>query len=260
MCGCVRLAWTPSQEGPSNSLNLMSTYMLERTTELLATGKRARATDDDLVRHLASVVRKSRQATPPDAADAILAAIESGGQPPSRAKFRGPDFEDVGDDSFQGIEYAEGLCYERLLESRKGQKIVAALRRCRPNDDDEAHFSGPDGELIRALADGDCEPRIEVKRAVDPFNPVALLSPRAEDALCAVAARGRDYLYRRAHHRVRRRSGDGRRRRRGGSQLVPLRAGRRRAEGARLCERHDPARRRVQKRQRGEVRLRVLLL
>jgi len=104
------------------------------------------------------------------------------------ASLRGPEFEDVSDEAFEDIEYAEGLCYDRLLNARGGQQVLRALRACKAIDEDEAHFSGPDGELLRALADGDCEPRIEVKRAVHPFNPVALLSPRAEDALCAVAA------------------------------------------------------------------------
>ena len=54
--------------------------------------------------------------------------------------------------------------------------------------EDEAHWSGPDGELLEAVARGEVEPRIRVMRAVSPFNPVALFTPPSELALAAVAA------------------------------------------------------------------------
>ena len=62
------------------------------------------------------------------------------------------------------------------------------MRACQEADEDEAHWSGPDGELLEAVARGEVEPRIRVVRAVSPFNPVALFTPPSELALAAVAA------------------------------------------------------------------------
>ena len=159
---------------------------------VLQGSKRARADQASETRELASVVRASRARmaiTPPDPADLLLAAIETGEPPPPRARlYRGLAFEDVGDEAFDGVEYADSLCDERLRRTPHGRAVLRALQGCHACDEDEAHFGGPDGELLRAIADGACESRITVKRALDPYNPVALLTPPSEPALAAVAS------------------------------------------------------------------------
>ena len=102
------------------------------------------------------------------------------------------------------------------------------MRACQEADEDEAHWSGPDGELLEAVARGEVEPRIRVMRAVSPFNPVALFTPPSELALAAVAAYQIEVgepiaLSRRPRHRGRGRPG----------QHVHVRARRRRAAAAR---------------------------
>ena len=79
----------------------------------------------------------------------------------------------------------------------------------------QAHWGGPDSELLEAVVTDNCSPRIhvmrarnphpnpsfhthpnpsltptpnQVMRARNPFNPVALFTPLAESPLCAVAA------------------------------------------------------------------------
>ena len=66
--------------------------------------------------------------------------------------------------------------------------MLRALEGCHACDEDEAHFEGLDGEILRTIADGECESRIEVKRVLDPYNPVAFLTPPSELALAAVAS------------------------------------------------------------------------
>ena len=159
---------------------------------VLGGNKRARADQASETRELASVVRASRArmaVTPPDPVDVILEAIETGQPPPSRARlYRGPAFEDVGDEAFDGIEYASELCNERLKKTPHGRAVLRALEGCHACDEDEAHFEGLDGEILRTIADGECESRIEVKRVLDPYNPVAFLTPPSELALAAVAS------------------------------------------------------------------------
>ena len=153
----------------------MSRPRLELT--IMPNGKRSRHLDDSVIRRLATLVRGKKASAPQtqhsELVDKILEAIETGAPLPSRAKhFRGPEFEPVGDEAFEGVDYAEGLCYERLQRTSAGASAMKALRKCSPNNEDAAHFDGPDGELLRAIIDGDCESRIEVMRAASPFNPV----------------------------------------------------------------------------------------
>lgn len=141
-----------------------------------STGKRAREDDRLIVRQLASAVRASKATQPPTPTSAltskILRAIESGSPLPSRAKhFRGePEYEAVGDERL--MPRLQQLCYKRLESTRKGKRALEALRNCEAVDEDAYHFD-EHADTLHAFANGDCDSRIEVKRAVSPFNPVA---------------------------------------------------------------------------------------
>ena len=147
------------------------------------------------VRKTRSLHRKRAPAVKDDAAtnvaDAILGAIEGDLPLPSRRSYRGPEFVDVPDElvfgPVAGVEYIEGLRPDGLCD-RHGDAILQAMSECHELDEDEAHWNGPDGELLRAIVDGEAESRISVKRAVNPFNPVCLLTPPSEHALTATAA------------------------------------------------------------------------
>ena len=74
------------------------------------------------------------------------------------------------------------------MRRRPTAGLRSAVRACKESDEDEAHWGGPDGELLEAVVTDSCSPRIHVMRARNPFNPVALLTPLSESPLCAVAA------------------------------------------------------------------------
>jgi hypothetical protein len=123
-----------------------------------------------------------------DLADQILAALADGSSLPKRKK--GQEFEDVDDATiWAGVERLESVRYDRVRSRAGGAAVLKALQACVEADEDEAHWSGPDGELLDAVVRDDLlEPRICVQRVVDPFNPVALLTPLSEEPLAAVAA------------------------------------------------------------------------
>ena len=140
---------------------------------------------DIITRTLATAARRSR--TSQDNFTAVLDALAHGLKLPSRALSRGPEFEEISPESaFAGCEYLESGWRTHRLTGKAA--ILKAMRACQEADEDEAHWSGPDGELLEAVARGEVEPRIRVMRAVSPFNPVALFTPPSELALAAVAA------------------------------------------------------------------------
>ena len=142
--------------------------------EVTSVGKRARDDDTQFVPLLASVVRASKAKACSELEDAILEAIETGSRPPSRAmNFRGPEFQAIGDGPFGDVELINEICYDRVQSTPAGANALKALRNCTATDEDLAHFMHSDGEILRNFAFGDCDSRIEVKRVVSPFNPVA---------------------------------------------------------------------------------------
>lgn len=152
---------------------------------------------------LAAAARRSREAhrkRHPDEpltandelADKILAAMESGAPLPSPKLARGADFEDVEDEvcfgEECGIEFIDKMRTTRMQATAKGRAALQAISKCKECDEDICHWGEEQGELLDAIVNDECPPRIEVVRAVNPFNPVALLTPPTEAALCAVAA------------------------------------------------------------------------
>ena len=84
---------------------------------------------------------------------------------PSRALARGPEFEEISlESAFAGCEYLESGWRTHRLTGKAA--ILKAMRACQEADEDEAHWSGPDGELLEAVARGEVEPRIRVVRVV----------------------------------------------------------------------------------------------
>jgi len=124
-----------------------------------------------------------------DMAGKILAALELGKALPPRKK-GAKEFEEVdAATAWKGVERLEALRVDRVKARPGGDAILKALRNCKEADEDEAHWAGEDAELLDAVVRDDLEePRIKVMRAVDPFNPVALLTPLSEQPLAAVAA------------------------------------------------------------------------
>ena len=143
-----------------------------------------------------SATGASSSSSTDDLADAILAALESGSALPARKKSQ-KEFEAVDASAYfgatAGVEFLEELRVDRLHARPGGSAVLKALKACVEADEDEAHWGGPDGELLDAVARSDLEePRINVVRAIDPFNPVALLTPLSEQPLAAVAAENID--------------------------------------------------------------------
>ena len=122
--------------------------------------------------------------------DRILAALAKG-EPPSD-KYDSSDFEAVEDDDCfgeaVGVEFIDELRLDKLRTTKAGRSALDAIAACEEIDEDEAHWNGPHGELLDAIVHDACPPRIDVMRSINPFNPVALLTPPSEHALCAVAA------------------------------------------------------------------------
>jgi len=160
-----------------------------------------------LVTKIAAAAHRSltlhRQLNEPEAINAneLLRALESfTSTGPKASKANGTakraEFEPVTPRSLYGrdagVLRADGPCYGRLKGPHpKGKAILAALKKCKQVDEDDAHWTGPFGAELRALVDGRARPNpnLCVMRAVDPFvNPVALLTPVSEPALAAVAA------------------------------------------------------------------------
>ena len=115
----------------------------------------------------------------------------------------------------QGVDFINQMRTDRLEASAHGRAALKAIASCKESDEDEAHWGGPDSELLEAVVTDNCSPRIhvmrarnphpnpsphthpspsltptpnQVMRARNPFNPVALFTPLAESPLCAVAA------------------------------------------------------------------------
>ena len=159
---------------------------------------------DTKVAAIATAARRSRQlhrkqhaVSPSDAAnellaDRILAALSSGAPLPSPKLAQGDDFEEAEDEecfgAAAGVDYINQMRIGRLEASAYGRAALKAIRACKESDEDEAHWGGPDSELLEAVVTDSCPPRIHVMRARNPFNPVALLTPLSESPLCAVAA------------------------------------------------------------------------
>ena len=164
----------------------------------------SRADSTTNIAALAAAARRSRLAhrrrhpkAPPltaddKLADAILEAMEVGGAMPSATKIRGPEFEDVEDEvcfgDAVGVEFIDRMRTDRLQSSAGGKAVLKAIAACKECDEDQAHWDGEEGELLDAIANDECTPRITPMRARNPFNPVALLCPPTEVPLCAVAA------------------------------------------------------------------------
>ena len=156
---------------------------------------------DVQVKHLAAAVRRSRAAArsqghanarqcttfrgQTDLADEILSALESGSELPSRRAFRGPSFEPIEPkEAFSStVERTDVLNFDGLPDH-----ITDALLNCEEADPDEAHWEGPDGELLEHVASCGGQGRVQVVRVLDPFNPVGLFTPLSEEPLAAVAA------------------------------------------------------------------------
>ena len=159
---------------------------------------------DTKVAAIATAARRSRQlhrkqhaVSPSDAAnellaDRILAALSLGAPLPSPKLAQGDDFEEAEDEecfgAAAGVDYINQMRIGRLEASAYGRAALKAIRACKESDEDEAHWGGPDSELLEAVVTDSCSPRIHVMRARNPFNPVALLTPLSESPLCAVAA------------------------------------------------------------------------
>lgn len=152
--------------------------------------KRKHEDHDGEIVALAAAVRRSSQKD--ELSDAILAAMESGAPLPSTKLAKGPKFAEVPDEACfgedVGVEFIDKTRTERLSSSARGKKVLKSIGKCQEVDEDEAHWGGANGELLDAIVSDACPPRIHVMRAVNPFNPVALLTPAGEAALCAVAA------------------------------------------------------------------------
>ena len=139
----------------------------------------------------ATLTTRSRVGCSGGLAVEILEAIRQGSALPSRARARGPEFEPIDSSSaFQGVVKLEHPRLDRLhARGAAGAAVLKQIRACEEVDEDIAHWSGPDAELLYAIARDDLlEPRIRVMRAVNPFNPVALFTPPTEEPLAAVAA------------------------------------------------------------------------
>ena len=163
-----------------------------------------RGSPDARVSAIASAARRSRQlyrkshaVAPTDAAneflaDRILEALATGAPLPSPDLARGADFGEVDDEACfgtaVGVDFINQMRTDRLEASVRGRAALTAISSCKESDEDEAHWGGPDSELLEAVVTDRCSPRIHVMRARNPFNPVALFTPLTESALCAVAA------------------------------------------------------------------------
>ena len=156
---------------------------------LVMTSKKSAKLDCEL----AAVVRRSRAVNAAvcsdDMAGKILAALELGNALPTRKKGT-KEFEEVDAATvWKGVQRLDTLRVDRVSARPGGDAILKALQNCSEADEDEAHWAGEDAELLDAVVRDDLEePRINVMRAVDPFNPVALLTPLSEEPLAAVAA------------------------------------------------------------------------
>ena len=141
--------------------------------------------------------RKQHVVPPSDAAnellaDRILEALSSGTPLPSPKLALGADFGEADDEecfgATAGVDFINQMRIDRLEASAHGRAALKAMGSCKESDEDEAHWGGPDSELLEAVVTDNCSPRIHVMRARNPFNPVALFTPLAESPLCAVAA------------------------------------------------------------------------
>ena len=192
--------------------------------------------------------RKQHVVSPSDAAnellaDRILEALSSGAPLPSPKLALGADFGEADDEecfgATAGVDFINQMRIDRLEASAHGRAALKAMGSCKESDEDEAHWGGPDSELLEAVVTDNCSPRIHVMRARNPhpnpsphthpnpsltptpkqahwggpdselleavvtdncsprihvmrarnpFNPVALFTPLAESPLCAVAA------------------------------------------------------------------------
>lgn len=150
----------------------------------------------DDIQHLASTVRRSRCRcakfpsfrSDADLADDILAALADGKPLPSTRSFRGSDFTEIdAAAAFVSAERIDSIRYERLETHRHGEAILSALEACEELDEDWSHWNGPHGELLDMLVFGEAPPRLAAVRAENPFNPVALFTPRTDLPLAAVA-------------------------------------------------------------------------
>ena len=169
--------------------------------------------------------RKQHVVSPSDAAnellaDRILEALSSGAPLPSPKLALGADFGEADDEecfgATAGVDFINQMRIDRLEASAHGRAALKAMGSCKESDEDEAHWGGPDSELLEAVVTDNCSPRIhvmrarnphpnpsphthpnpslaptpnQVMRARNPFNPVALFTPLAESPLCAVAAK-----------------------------------------------------------------------
>ena len=175
---------------------------MAKTTKSERDGSTAEA--DAKVAAIATAARRSRQlhrkqhVVPPSdvtnelLADRILEALSSGTPLPSPKLAKGADFEEADDDecfgAAVGVDFINQMRIDRLEASAHGRAALKAISSCKESDEDEAHWGGPDSELLEAVVTDNCSPRIHVMRARNPFNPVALFTPLAESPLCAVAA------------------------------------------------------------------------
>ena len=164
--------------------------------------KRKHEPSNDHIAVLAAAVRRSRQlhrqqhklddAAETDLTDAILKSLEDGTALPSTKLAKGADFEEVEDEACfgeaVGVEFIDQMRTDKLTATKRGKAALKAIAACSEADEDEAHWEGPHAELLEAIVSDACPPRIHVMRALNPFNPVALLTPLSEAALCAVAA------------------------------------------------------------------------
>ena len=142
--------------------------------------------------------RKQHVVSPSDAAnellaDRILEALSSGAPLPSPKLALGADFGEADDEecfgATAGVDFINQMRIDRLEASAHGRAALKAMGSCKESDEDEAHWGGPDSELLEAVVTDNCSPRIHVMRARNPFNPVALFTPLTESPLCAVAAK-----------------------------------------------------------------------
>lgn len=124
--------------------------------------------------------------------DRILEAMEAGTELPSPKLVRGANFGDVQDEvcfgDEAGVQFIDQMRLDRLHAIPSGRAALKAVAACHENDEDDAHWSGPHGELLEAILHDDCRPRIDVVQSLNPFNPVALLTPPSMAPLAAVAA------------------------------------------------------------------------